>query len=134
MSNTHLVDKHVGLRVRQRRIALGISQEALGNACSVTFQQIQKYERGINRVSASRLYEFARVLRVPVGFFFEDLPETELEVAPDEPPPTRADLEFARLLKTIKDPVARTSFLHTARNLARQLARIPEGENHDGKC
>ena len=67
------VDVHVGMRMRQRRALLGMSQTALANAVGLTFQQIQKYERGTNRMGASRLYEFAKVLDVPVPFFFEEM-------------------------------------------------------------
>lgn len=71
----HPIDAHVGLRLRQRRILLGLSQERLAAALGLTFQQVQKYERGANRVSASRLYELSRVLEVPIGYFFEELPD-----------------------------------------------------------
>lgn len=74
MSRMHPVDVHVGARVRQRRTLLGMSQEKLGSAVGLTFQQIQKYERGANRVGASRLFEFSKVLDVPVSYFFEDMP------------------------------------------------------------
>ena len=69
----HPIDVHVGFRLRLRRNLLGMSQTALGKAIGLTFQQIQKYERGVNRVSASRLFNLSRVLDVPVSFFFEDL-------------------------------------------------------------
>ena len=69
------VDIHVGSRVRLRRTLLGLSQEKLGEAVGLTFQQIQKYERGANRIGASRMYDLAHVLDVPVAFFFEDMPE-----------------------------------------------------------
>ncbi|HER26076.1 MAG TPA: XRE family transcriptional regulator [Rhodospirillales bacterium] len=69
------VDIHVGARLRLRRTLLGISQEKLGEAVGLTFQQIQKYERGANRVGASRLYEFSRVLDVSVSYFFEEMNE-----------------------------------------------------------
>ena len=67
------IDAHVGRRIRQRRTAIGFSQEKLGEALGLTFQQVQKYERGINRVGASRLYDIARVLGVPVCFFYEEI-------------------------------------------------------------
>jgi transcriptional regulator with XRE-family HTH domain len=66
------VDIHVGSRVRLRRMVLGISQEKLGERMNLTFQQIQKYEKGTNRIGASRLYQLSRILDVPVNFFFED--------------------------------------------------------------
>ncbi|GBQ48680.1 helix-turn-helix domain-containing protein [Komagataeibacter sucrofermentans] len=73
------VDVHVGNRIRLRRTLLGMSQERLGNALGLTFQQVQKYERGRNRVGASRLYDLACVLNVPVAFFFEGLPDRGME-------------------------------------------------------
>ena len=69
------VDVHVGSRIRLRRTLLGMSQERLGEALGLTFQQVQKYERGANRVSASRLFDLARVLDVPISFFYDDMPE-----------------------------------------------------------
>jgi transcriptional regulator with XRE-family HTH domain len=69
------IDVHVGARMRLRRTLMGMSQERLGNALGLTFQQVQKYERGVNRVSASRLYDLAHVLDVPISFFFDDMPE-----------------------------------------------------------
>ena len=71
------VDKYVGSRVRMRRIMLGMSQEKLGEALGITFQQIQKYEKGVNRIGASRLQQLARVLGVPPAFFFEGAPASE---------------------------------------------------------
>ena len=68
------VDVHVGSRVRLRRTMLGMSQEKLGAAIGLTFQQVQKYERGTNRIGASRLFELSKVLDVPVSFFFDDMP------------------------------------------------------------
>lgn len=69
----HPVDVHVGKRLRLRRNIAGLSQEAVAKAVGITFQQIQKYERGVNRMSASRLFEFAQVLSVPITYFFEGL-------------------------------------------------------------
>lgn len=68
------IDVHVGSRVRLRRTLLGMSQEKLGEALGLTFQQVQKYERGVNRIGASRLFDLSRVLDVPIGFFFDDMP------------------------------------------------------------
>lgn len=68
------VDKHVGSRVRMRRMLIGLSQEKLGDALGITFQQIQKYEKGTNRIGASRLQQISATLNVPVAFFFEDAP------------------------------------------------------------
>lgn len=69
------IDVHVGGRIRLRRTLMGMSQERLGEALGLTFQQVQKYERGVNRVGASRLFDLSRVLDVPVAFFYDDMPE-----------------------------------------------------------
>lgn len=69
------IDIHVGSRVRLRRTLLGMSQERLGDALGLTFQQVQKYERGVNRIGASRLFDISRVLDVPISYFFDDMPE-----------------------------------------------------------
>jgi transcriptional regulator with XRE-family HTH domain len=68
------IDKHVGSRVRMRRMMLGMSQEKLGDALELTFQQVQKYEKGTNRIGASRLQQISNILQVPVAFFFEGAP------------------------------------------------------------
>src|ERR1700734_248682 len=73
------IDIHVGSRIRLRRTLLGMSQEKLGDALGLTFQQVQKYERGTNRIGASRLYHLSRVLDVPVEFFFEDFDHAQLQ-------------------------------------------------------
>ena len=73
--NPNAIDGHVGKRLRMRRIMLRMSQEMLAAKLGVTFQQVQKYEKGTNRVSASRLHAVAHILQVPVQFFFEGLPE-----------------------------------------------------------
>lgn len=69
----NFVDRHVGNRVRMRRLLVAMSQEKLGELLGITFQQVQKYEKGSNRVSASRLYQISRVLGVPVQYFFDEL-------------------------------------------------------------
>lgn len=69
----HPVDRHVGLRIRMRRKEMGVSQERLAEALGITFQQVQKYERGANRVSASKLWEIAGALRTPVSYFYDGL-------------------------------------------------------------
>jgi transcriptional regulator with XRE-family HTH domain len=75
------IDVLVGARLRFRRMMVGMSQEALGDALGVTFQQIQKYEKGHNRIGAGRLFQISRVLGVPVGYFFEDAPPAERAAA-----------------------------------------------------
>lgn len=80
--SNHYIDAHVGARVRLRRMMIGMSQEKLGELLGVTFQQIQKYEKGANRIGASRLYEVSQVLEVPLQYFFDDLPaEDEKPIA-----------------------------------------------------
>jgi transcriptional regulator with XRE-family HTH domain len=73
------IDKHVGSRVRMRRMMLSMSQEKLGGALGLTFQQVQKYEKGTNRIGASRLQQISHILQVPVAFFFEGAPSVHPE-------------------------------------------------------
>ena len=82
MAKAKPVDMHVGRRMRQRRTLLGMSQTKVGDAVGLTFQQIQKYERGSNRIGSSRLYEFAKVLDVPVSYFFDEMPSNALSGQP----------------------------------------------------
>jgi transcriptional regulator with XRE-family HTH domain len=82
------IDRHVGSRVRMRRMMLAMSQEKLGDALGLTFQQVQKYEKGTNRIGASRLQQIAQILQVPVSFFFEGAPNLqsgESELSKDAP-------------------------------------------------
>ena len=82
------IDIHVGSRIRLRRTMLGMSQEKLGESLGITFQQIQKYEKGTNRVGASRLQNIASILNVPVSFFFDDAPASTRRSRVDLPKPT----------------------------------------------
>ena len=119
------IDVHVGTRIRLRRTLLGMSQERLGEALGLTFQQVQKYERGVNRVGASRLFDLSRVLDVPISFFFDDMPESltnsfgvppgrrpatqtqSAEGLGDEPINRRETLELVRAYYRITDPAIR---------------------------
>jgi transcriptional regulator with XRE-family HTH domain len=108
----HPVDVSVGTRIRQRRSLLGMSQSALGKAVGLTFQQIQKYERGSNRISASRLFEFAKVLDVPVPYFFDEMPSNALAGQPIEqdrkdPLIKRETLELVRAYYKIREAPVR---------------------------
>ncbi|WP_439473076.1 helix-turn-helix domain-containing protein [Brevundimonas sp.] len=95
---TNPVDVHVGGRIAYRRRSLGLSQSHLARALDLSFQQIQKYERGANRVSASKLWETAGFLGVPVGYFFEGLAQTDGATAETRgPPATRLTLSIERL-------------------------------------
>jgi transcriptional regulator with XRE-family HTH domain len=78
------IDKHVGSRVRMRRMMLAMSQEKLGDALGLTFQQVQKYEKGTNRIGASRLQQISHILKVPVAFFFEGAPSSSAEEPLDD--------------------------------------------------
>jgi transcriptional regulator with XRE-family HTH domain len=89
---TQDIDQHVGARVRERRIMLGFTQQQLADLIGVTYQQAHKYERGINRISAGRLFEIARVLSVPVNYFFDGLDDDARTASPRE----RMCLELAR--------------------------------------
>ena len=82
---SHPVDLHVGKRLRHFRTMQGLSQEAMAKSIGITFQQIQKYERGVNRMSASRLYEFSKLLHVPLEQFFEGIEEAETFKEPAMP-------------------------------------------------
>lgn len=75
------IDRHVGSRVRMRRVLVGMSQEKLGEALALTFQQVQKYEKGTNRIGASRLQQISRILGVPVEYFFEGAPQVQDRLA-----------------------------------------------------
>jgi transcriptional regulator with XRE-family HTH domain len=106
------VDKHVGSRARMRRMMLGMSQEKLGDALGLTFQQVQKYEKGTNRISASRLQHLSQILQVPVPFFFEGAPGTAARL--DESPSyvneflaTSDGLVLAKAFTRIGDPKLR---------------------------
>jgi transcriptional regulator with XRE-family HTH domain len=99
----HPMDIHVGSRVRLRRMMQGISQDKLGEALDLTFQQVQKYEKGVNRIGASRLYDIARVLDVPVQFFYDDFgdgPETMIGFAETQGHPEDDMSDFLAVLST----------------------------------
>ena len=115
------IDVHVGGRVRLRRTLLGLSQEKLGEAIGLTFQQVQKYERGANRIGASRLVDLSRVLDGPVGYFFDDMADDvaarsprqirglveEPEAYEPDPMAKRETLELVRAYYKIRDPRVR---------------------------
>jgi transcriptional regulator with XRE-family HTH domain len=112
---TQDIDRHVGARVRERRIMLGLTQQQLADLIGVTYQQAHKYERGINRVSAGRLYEIAQVLSVPVGYFFDGLQEEATRaVSPRE----RMCLELARNFAQIPNERHQEALSQLARVLA----------------
>ena len=115
------IDVHVGQRIRQRRLMIGITQEQLAAASGVKFQQIQKYETGMNRVSASRLWEFTEALQVPITYFFEGLDSTG-ETTTDAP--VVDTKEAGALLRTyFAIPTHQRKLFH---DLARSLAHPPD--------
>ncbi len=110
------VDRFVGSRIRERRVMLGLSQQQMADMIGVTYQQAHKYERGINRISAGRLYEIAQVLRVPVSYFFDgiDGPDAEDELTVRQ----RMCLELARNFTQIPSDRHREALSQLARALA----------------
>jgi len=108
-------DHHVGQRIRERRVMLGLSQQQMADMIGVTYQQAHKYERGINRISAGRLFEIAQVLGVPVSFFFEGL-ERSTETVPDSR--QRMRLELARNFSMIRNERHQEALSQLARALA----------------
>ncbi|OIR09184.1 transcriptional repressor DicA [mine drainage metagenome] len=129
------IDVHVGARVRLRRTLLGMSQEKLGEAIGLTFQQVQKYERGANRIGASRLFDLSRVLDVPVSFFYDDMATDVSQQSPrmiaaglydgDEqatfeadPMTKRETLELVRAYYRITDAQVRKRVFELAKALA----------------
>lgn len=109
-------DRHVGTRIRERRIMLGLSQQQMADMIGVTYQQAHKYERGINRISAGRLYEIAQVLRVPVEYFFETLSSPDGRGPLDER--QRMCLELARNFSQIPNQRHQEALSQLARALA----------------
>lgn len=115
----HPVDLHVGNRIRQQRTLVGMSMEALGHAVDLTYQQIQKYEKGSNRVSASMMWKFAKALGVPVASFFEGLSdEPQKGKAAKDPMVSREVLQLARHYAAVKKPAARLAIRELAKSLA----------------
>ncbi len=130
------VDIHVGGRVRMRRLFLGLSQEKLAQAVGVSFQQLQKYERGTNRVSASRLYALTKFLGVPVSWFFEDAPGDRRHssaaaaregrgAAVADPMAASETVKLVRAYYQIPDPKVRKRILGVIRSVAEPRATRP---------
>jgi transcriptional regulator with XRE-family HTH domain len=125
------VDKYVGERVRMRRMLLGMSQERLGEQLGLTFQQVQKYEKGVNRIGASRLFDLAQVLGVPIQFFYENMPAA----VSGQPQPlgfadkrgesyvadflsNRESVELNKAFARVTDPRVRRSIVDMVRSIA----------------
>ena len=124
----NLIDKYVGNRLRMRRQMLKMSQEKIGNAVGVTFQQIQKYENGANRIGASRLQQIAEVLSVPVPFFFEGAPQwsARLQIVGEAPSPaylteflaTSEGLALVDAFRRIKKVSVKRAIVHMVEKLS----------------
>ena len=120
------IDRHVGSRVRMRRMMLGMSQEKLGDALGLTFQQVQKYEKGANRIGASRLQQISQILQVPVSFFFEGAPSTRTEGFGEAPSPayvsdflaTSDGLALTKAFVRIKDAKLRRRIVDLVEQIA----------------
>ncbi|MFC5359543.1 helix-turn-helix domain-containing protein [Azospirillum himalayense] len=134
------IDVHVGSRVRIRRTLLGMSQEKLGESIGLTFQQVQKYERGANRIGASRLFDLSRVLDVPVSFFFDDMPADvatakveddadtsgqDLGAFEPDPMAKRETLELVRAYYRINDPSVRKRMFELVKAVGKSGAEQP---------
>jgi transcriptional regulator with XRE-family HTH domain len=121
------VDLHIGARLKFRRMAAGMSQEALGDALGLTFQQIQKYEKGQNRIGASRLFRIARILNAPLGFFFEgiepdDGPARDAAAAPLAFLGTPEGIELNLAFSRIPDATTRRKIVDLVRTLGADAA------------
>ncbi len=115
-------DRHVGARIRERRIMLGLSQQQLAQMIGVTYQQAHKYERGLNRISAGRLFDIAQVLAVPISWFFEGM---KAEIPPAEiSPRQRMCLELARNFAMIDNEKHQEALSQMARALAAQAQAL----------
>ena len=122
----HSVDIYVGQRLRLRRSMLGMSQEQLGSATGITFQQVQKYERGINRMGASRLYDFSKILSTPISYFFEGFTDSNKTAVAEAGAPAyeveamtgKDTMALVRAFSEIKNPKVRRQVLQLARSLA----------------
>ena len=131
------VDVHVGARLRVRRTLLGMSQTTLGDAIGLTFQQMQKYERGANRISASRLFDLSRLLDVPIEYFFDDMPTAVAASSPTlgggkakkppsyelDPMARRETLELVRAYYKITDPEIRKQLFEMTKTLGARSSR-----------
>jgi transcriptional regulator with XRE-family HTH domain len=111
-------DRHVGARIRERRVMMGLSQQQLAKLIGVTYQQAHKYERGLNRISAGRLFEIGQVLGVPVSWFFDGL--TSDAAGPEASPRQRMCLELARNFALIDNEKHQEALSQMARALAAQ--------------
>jgi transcriptional regulator with XRE-family HTH domain len=136
----HAIDRHVGDRVRMRRITQGMSQKSLGDALGLTFQQVQKYEKGTNRIGASRLQHIASIQQVPISFFFEGAPGSSYALDQAQSPAYISDflatpdgLALTRAYMCIQDAKLRRSIVGLVKQIAgedtQQVASTFEGDS-----
>ncbi|MCF8466111.1 MAG: helix-turn-helix domain-containing protein [Sneathiella sp.] len=112
------VDDHVGERIRERRTMMGLTQEHLAQALDISYQQVQKYETGANRVSAGRLYEIAKRLEVDVAYFFENLEPLTLSTPLEHGGKNRSTIELVRNYSEIDEPAVRSAVSGLIKSLA----------------
>jgi transcriptional regulator with XRE-family HTH domain len=139
ITNNNAIDMHVGKRVRLRRTLLGMSQEQLGTELNIAFQQVQKYERGANRISASRLWDIGQILDVPISYFFDDMSQDTMKSSPRrigrggevinqhgdqmrDPMARRETLELVRTYYTIEKPIVRKRISEMVKSIATTLS------------
>ena len=139
ITNNNDIDTHVGKRVRLRRTLLGMSQEQLGTELNITFQQVQKYERGANRISASRLWDISQILDIPISYFFDDMSQDTMKSSPlcesracgvldgygdqsRDPMARRETLELLRTHYTIEQPIVRRRISELVKFIATALS------------
>ena len=138
----HPIDVHVGSRVRLRRTLLGMSQDKLGEALGLTFQQVQKYERGANRIGSSRLFELSQILDVPVSFFFDDAPASDDQLhvlgesvtdveGQSDPMAKRETLELVRAYYRMSSPGVRRRFFELVKSIANSDFEAALGEDEE---
>ena len=138
ITNNNAIDMHVGKRVRLRRTSLGMSQEQLGTELNITFQQVQKYERGANRISASQLWDISQILDVPVSYFFDVMSQDTMKSSPRcvsrasevldgygdqlrDPMARRETLELVRTYYTAEKPIVRKRISKMVKSIASTL-------------
>ena len=139
ITNNNAIDMHVGKRVRLRHTLLGMSQEQLETELNITFQQVQKYERGANRISASRLWDIGQILDVPISYFFDDMSQDTTKSSPRrigrggevvnqngdqlrDPMARRETLELVRTYYTIEKPIVRKRISEMVKSIATTLS------------
>lgn len=137
VTNYNAVDVHVGKRIRLRRTLIGLTQEQLAQGLSITFQQVQKYERGSNRVSASRLWDFSQLLDVEIGYFFEEMSsltklnsprliafsdnKIEMDIQAKDTMARRETLELVRTYYSVQDPHVRKRIAEIVKAIAQAV-------------